>query len=114
MPGRVDQERPAGQLEQLAMGGRVAAARVGVADLGRRLAVLPEQGVDERRLADPGRAQDRGGRARSQVRSQGVQPGAGPGRDRHRRDARRDRVDGDQPAVHVVGEVGLVEDDDRA
>ena len=59
---RVDQQRAAGQLEQLAMGRRVPAARVGVADLGRRLAVLAEQGVDQRRLADARRAEDRGGR----------------------------------------------------
>jgi hypothetical protein len=48
------------------------------------------------------------------VRSQGVEPGAGPRRDRDRRDTWRDRVDGHQPPVHVVGQVGLVEDDDRA
>ena len=43
-----------------------------------------------------------------------VEPCAGPGRDRDGRDARRDRVDRDEPAVDVVGEVRLVEDDDRA
>ena len=40
-------------------------------------------------------------------------PWPGPRRDGDRRDARGDRVDRDEPAVDVVGEVGLVEDDDR-
>ena len=78
-----------------------------------RLAVLAEERVDQRRLADAGRAQDRGGRARPEVRPQLVEPLAGPRRDRDRRDARRDRVDRDEAAVDVVGQVGLVEDDDR-
>ena len=83
-PGRVDEQRSAGQLEQLAMGRRVAAARVRSADLGRRLAVLAEQRVDERRLADAGRAEDRRRRAGPQVGAQVVEPGAGPRRDRRR------------------------------
>ena len=72
-PRRVDEERPAGQLEQLAMGRRVASARIGAADRGGRLAVLAEERVDERRLADAGRAEDGGRRAGSQVGAQVVE-----------------------------------------
>ena len=58
---RVDEHGPARQLEQLAMGGRVSAAGVVVADLARRLALLAEERVDERGLADARRPEhDRG------------------------------------------------------
>ena len=49
----------------------------------------------------------------SEVRAQVVEPGAGPRRDGDRATPGRDRLDRHEPAVHVVGEVGLVEDDDR-
>ena len=58
MPGRVDEERAAGQREQLAMGRRVAATRIGLADRAGRLAILAEQRVDERGLADARRPED--------------------------------------------------------
>ncbi len=58
MPGRVDEQRAAGQREQLAVGRRVAAAGVVVADLGGGLALLAEERVDERGLADARRAED--------------------------------------------------------
>lgn len=50
--GGVDEQRAARQDEQLAMGGRVPAPRVVLADGAGDLAVLAEQGVDERRLPD--------------------------------------------------------------
>ena len=114
MPGVSIEQRAAGQLEQLAVGRRVAAARVVVADGGRGLARLAEEGVDERRLADARRPEHDRGPARS--------PGAAAGRSRWSPVSAestttgtpgRDRLDGDEAAVEVVGDVRLVEHDDR-
>ena len=71
--GRVDQQRPAGQLEQLAMGRRMAAALVALADLAGGLALLAEERVDERRLADARRSEDRGRGSWSQALPQLVE-----------------------------------------
>ena len=48
--GRVDEQGPTGQPEQLAMRRRVPAAGVVVADVARRLALLAQQGVHEGRF----------------------------------------------------------------
>ena len=66
-PRRVDEEPAAGQLEQLAVGGGVPAARVGGADLGRPLALVAAQPVDQRRLADAGRAEEGAGLADGEI-----------------------------------------------
>ena len=114
MPGRVDEQGAAGQLEQLAMGRRVAAARVrssrtaAVAWRSSPSSALTSVDLptpDEPRMAAvvPGRRYGAARRAWSPVQR----------RDRDDRDAGRDRIDRDEAAIHVVGEVGLVEDDDR-
>ena len=96
------------------MGGRVAAARVVVADRAGALALVPQQRVDERGLADARRAEDDGRPARREVvvreRRDAV---AGQGRDGPDLDARRDGLGRDPEPDRVVRDVGLVEHDDR-
>ena len=112
--GRVDEQGAAGQHEQLAMGRRVAAARVVVADGGGRLALLAEQRVDQGGLADAGRAEHDRGPAGAQVLAEVRDVVAGQGAEDDDGHAGGDGLDRDEPALEVVGDVGLVEDDDRA
>ena len=107
---RVDEERAAGQREQLPMGGRVAAARIVLADGSRRLACLAEEGVHQRRLPDARRSEHDGGRPGPQVRREIGQMVPGQRRERDDRDAGRDRLDRHASAVGVEPDVGLVED----
>ena len=79
---RVDEKRPARQLEQLAVRRRVATARVGPANLSVAWRRLAEQHVDERRLADTGRAQDRRRGPGQKMAAQEVEAVACPGGDR--------------------------------
>ena len=113
MPGRVHEQRAAWQLEQLAMRRRVAATRVRRTNRRGRLAILAQQRVDERRLPDARRTEDGRGRARvGDIRAAARDPR--PSTPRPATSARRARrLDRDEPPVDVVGEVGLVEDDDR-
>src|SRR4051812_8971774 len=74
---RVDEQRAAGKRDELAADGRVPAAVVARADRRRGLALLAEQRVEQRRLADAGRAEQDGGEAGREERAEGAQPGAG-------------------------------------
>ena len=112
-PGRVDQQRAAGQLEELPMRRRVPAARIRLAHGSRPLAVLAEQRVENRRLADARGTEDRGSGAGAKVSQERLEPIAGRRRHRHDRHAPSDRLDLDTALVHVVADIGLVEDDDR-
>ncbi len=111
--GRVDEQGAARQDEQLAVGRRVAAARVVVADRGGRLAFLAEQGVDQRGLADAGRAEHDRRSPGPQVLAEVRDVVAGQRAQDDDGHAGGDAPDGDEPPLQVVGDVGLVEDDDR-
>jgi hypothetical protein len=111
--GRIDQQGPVAHLEQFAVGRRVPAARVGFAHGSSSLAVLPEQRVEDRRLADTRRAKDRHGRASRKVRTERVEPVARRCRHGHDRHAGRNRGHGQKGAIEIVGHVALVQDDDR-
>ena len=67
------------------------------------LALLAEERVDERRLADARRAEHDRGPAGRQVRREVRDVVAGQRRQDDDRDARRDRLDRHEPAVEVVG-----------
>ena len=79
--------------------------------VGCRLALLAEQRVDERGLADARRTEHDRGPPGAQVRPEVRDVVAGQRRQDDDRDARRDGLDGHEPALEVVGDVGLVEDD---
>jgi hypothetical protein len=80
-PGRVDDDAAAGERDELAPGGRVAPAVVGLADrAGRPLAA--GQGVEQAGLADAGGAQQHAGDAGAEQRGDGVEPAAVDARDR--------------------------------
>ena len=109
----VDEQRAAGQPDELAMGRGVAAARVVVADGAVRWRWLPSERVDERGLADArgaehdgGPARRRGGRRPGRATPSPVSAEIGPDLD-----AGRDGLGGDAQPVEVVGHVGLVEHD---
>ena len=109
----VDEERAGREPDELAVGGRVAAARVVVAHVARALAVVAEQRVDQRGLAHARRAEHDGRPARGQVVVREIgDAGAGQRRDDPHLDAGRDRLGGDAQALGIVGHVGLVEHDD--
>ena len=104
---------PAGQPDELAVGGRMAAARVVVADVAGRWRSSPSSALTSVDLPTP-----------DEPSTTAVRPGAG-GRRRGRRrrspvsaemirdrDAGRDRLGGDAQAFEIVGHVGLVEHDD--
>ena len=87
-PRRVDHDAAARQRHELARGGGVAAAVVGLADrAGRPLAA--REGVEQRGLADAGGAQQHAGDARPEQRRDGVDARAVDRRDRQRPARRR-------------------------
>ena len=112
-PGGVDEERAARQADKLAVRGRVAAAGVVLADGGRPLALRPHQRVDERGLAGPGRPEhDRGAATTEVCGPELLDPVAGQRRHGPHLDAGRHGLGRDPQAIHVAGEVRLVEEDD--
>ncbi len=110
---RVDEHRAAGQGEQLAMGRRVAAPRVGCPDLAGRLALLAQQRVQQRRLADARRPEHDRRSPGAEERSEVADVVAGQRGQDDDRDAGRDGLDRHEPTLEVEGDVGLVQDDDR-
>ena len=113
-PGGVDEQRAAGHPDELAVGGRVAAAGVVLADGAGPLPLGAQQGVDERGLADARRAEHDRGPARGQV-VLGERGHAVAGERGHQADldARGDGLGGDPLALGVRRDVGLVEQHDR-
>ena len=109
----VDEQRACRQADELAMGRRVPAARVVLANGARALAVVAQERVDERRLADARRAEDdRRPAGRQVVAGQRGDAVAGEGGDRS-----GPRRPGRPPRRRPAGprdrrDIGLVEDDD--
>ena len=75
-PRRVDQQRAARERHQLAPHGRVAPAVVALTDRPRRLALLAQQGVEQRRLADSRGAEQDCGAAWLEQRADRLQAAA--------------------------------------
>ena len=108
-PGRVDEERTARQADELAVGGRVAAAGVVLADRGRPLALLAQQRVDERRLADARRAEHDRRAATTQVGvPEALDPVAGERGHGPHLDARSDGLGRDPEPFDVVATSDLL------
>ena len=105
----VEQEGAAGQLDQLAGDRGVAAEAVLLADRGRRLALLPEQGVDQGRLAGAGGAEQRRRRFRDEQRAQRREAVAAADADRERLVEAEAAAQLGRGRVGVGGEVGLGE-----
>src|SRR5262245_8673167 len=112
-PRRVDDEPALGQHDELAVRGRVAAAVVVRADARRGKALLAEEPVDERRLADARRAEERHRPPHAEVRAHGGEALAAQRGDDMDGHARGDRLGLAPPGLDVLGEVGLVQADDR-
>ena len=111
--GRVDQPAAVvGHGEQLGGDGGVAAAVV-AAHLGRRLALLAEEGVDERRLADAAGAEERHRSSRTEHPAQLVEPAVASSAGHEHGHAEGDLLQLPSPRLGVVDEVALGEQDDR-
>ena len=107
-PGRVEDDAAAGQQDQLAVGRRVPARLVVLAHLLRREQLLADERVDDRRLADAGRAEQHGRAVALEPVAQLVDPLAGLRRDGlDRARAERHRLDLGEVRRDVVDEVGL-------
>src|ERR1051326_3921885 len=70
--GRIDQNPAARKHHQLAARARVAPPAVALADLARAKALLANQRVRDRRLADAGRAEERCGPAATEVGAEAI------------------------------------------
>ena len=103
---RVDHERAARQLDELAADRRVPALAV-AAELLRLEQLVARERVDERRLADPRGAEKRGGDARSEVRANRVEALARDARERVDGDVGGDRPDGGEGGLRIAREVAL-------
>src|ERR671923_995259 len=108
---RVEHEPTTRERDQLARRRRVPPAPVTPQVAGRER-LLAEQLVDERRLADARRAEQRSGAVALEVRAELVDPGPGHAADRVHGDADRDQLDLGDRLLDVVAEVRLREDDD--
>ena len=112
-PWGVDEQGTAREPEQLAVGRRVAPARVVFADIGGGLSLLAEQGIHERGLPHTGRAEDDRRAPRTHVRGEIAHVVTGQRREDHDGDARGHGLDRHQATLEVARHVGLVEDHDR-
>ena len=112
--GRVDHDKAARGDEQLALRGGVPALAVGGAHLLRVLQVFADQPVDQGGLADARRAEQGDGGAGREVRREGLQAAARLGADDKHRHVGCDGGDpGFQVRRVILGEVRLVQQDDR-
>ena len=112
--GCIDEQSTSRQHNQLPVSRRVTALVIALAHGPGALEVVADQTVHERRLADAGGAQQGDGPARSQVRLDRVQLRVALRAHRHNGSAASGCLDLVHHRVHVVAQVGLVEDDDRA
>ena len=110
---RVDQPAPRRQADQLRGGGGVAAPLVAISYLAGALHLPPDEGVDQRGLADAAGPQQRD-RAKA-VRELGelVEPRTCPAADRVDRDGQGHLLDGSHDAVQVAGQISLGQHDHR-
>ena len=92
MPGRIDDERSARELDQLATRRRVSARAV-VTDLPGLEELLARERVHEGRLPDTRRAEQHGRQARGELFADLVEAGARLARDRNHRDAAGNGLD---------------------
>ena len=111
--GGVEHEPAAGKPDQLARRRRVPAAPVEGADLLGRLALLAEQRVHERRLADARGAEQDDRPAGPEVRLELLEALAGDGADGVDGHADRDRLDLRDRRLGVLGQVELRQHDRR-
>ena len=88
----VDDQRPAGKLDQLAPGRRVPARPV-VADLLRCEQLLAGEGIDERRLSDTRRAEQHCGQSRRELLLDLLETGTRLAGDRDHRDTSGNGLD---------------------
>ena len=86
---------------------------VAVPDAGGLLHGAPEQRVDQRRLADPGRPDEGDGRAGREKRVERGEPGAREGAEEDDRDPGGDGGDDPGERLRVLRQVGLVDEDHR-
>src|SRR5262245_51254707 len=111
-PGRVEQKRTARQRDELPVRGRMSAASLltrlrSLEDLGSR------KPVDQRGLADTGRAEQCDRAPASEIRLELLHPFSSRRTDRVNRDAERDRLDLGEVLGRVQRRVVLVYDDYR-
>ena len=112
--GRVEDEAPAGDPDEVPPGGRMATAGVVLADRRRRLDDLAGQRVDQRRLAHARRAHEGRGATLGKPVAEGLEAESGRGADGVDRRPAGDRLDPGDRTLRVVRQVGLVQDDDRS
>src|SRR5918996_1652898 len=110
--GRVEDEAAARQRDQLPVRRRVPALAV-LTDVCDVLPLAPQEPVDERRLPDTGRAEQRARAVALEVPRETVEAGSVRRAHDVDGDAERDRLHPRRRAGDVVGQVALVEDDDR-
>src|SRR4051794_33734586 len=110
--GRVDQDAPVGQDQELTGGAGVTAAAIAGADVAREQPLFADQRVRDRRLADTGRSEEGRGPAPRHAlaeRNHGLGLLRGHGEDWN---ARRDSPGVADERRHVLDEVSLVQHDD--
>lgn len=110
--GRVDEDAAAGYEEELARSGGVASAIVGVADGIGELAVLAEDGVDERGFADAGGAEKRTGTGFADDLAEFGEAIAAAGAGEQDANAEAGGLSFGEQSGGVVAGVGFVEDKD--
>src|SRR6185436_8892278 len=112
-PGGIEEERPSRKWDELAVRRRVPAAPV-LARLRGREQLLLREAVDQGRLADPRRAEERDGSAAAEVPIELLEAGACRRTDGVHRHAEGDRFDFREVFGRIQGRVALVHDDDRS
>src|SRR5688500_334092 len=111
--GVVDDDAAAREEDELAPRGRVAPGSVGAECARRETRVVADEGVDERRLPDPGRAEQHARDTRAEEPADGVEPDPRPGRHDVDRYLAAHVGDGSRDRVRIVLEIRLREYHDR-